>query len=205
MGGAGLKVHFHKSRKQWVGGFVAGCVACFLSVLLAGQMVGGDVPITTEDSREGAREPVVESAEAATIVRVVDGDTFVISIGGEDRKVRLIGIDAPESVSSDEAKNCEEGRAAAAFARSLLPSGTTVWTTREVSDTDRYGRLLRHIWLRDPAGADPAEAMVDAVLVREGHAQATDWPPDTAYSALFHRLSDEAASSHKGMSTAWAR
>lgn len=145
------------------------------------------------------------AAERATVVRVVDGDTLVVSVEGAEHKVRLIGVDAPESVSPDEARNCPEGALASDFAKSLLPAGEEVWLVADESDEDRYGRLLRYVWLDDPAEADAAESMANAVLVAEGYAQAKDYPPDTAFSALFHRLAGEAADAGKGVSALWAR
>ncbi len=61
-------------------------------------------------------------------------------------------------------------------ARSVGPEpgtrvGETVYLEKDVSETDRYGRLLRYVWLND-------ETLVNAVLVAEGHAQASTYPPD---------------------------
>lgn len=57
------------------------------------------------------------SSQPAEVVRVVDGDTLLCLIDGEERYVRLIGVDAPESVSPDESKNCDEGKLAAEYTR----------------------------------------------------------------------------------------
>ena len=131
--------------------------------------------------------------EEATVSRVVDGDTVAVSIGGQERKVRLVNIDCPESVNPDRSKNSPEGSEAARFTSSLLPAGRTVWLQREVSDTDRYGRLLRHVWLEkpgDPLAQDEVAAkMLDAIIVANGHAKVVDYPPDTRYSQILRGLS----------------
>ena len=77
----------------------------------------------------------------ATVVRVVDGDTLIISLGqGEPVRVRVIGYDAPE-------KNQPFSDAAMKFAKALL-EGREVLLESDVQATDRYGRRLYHVWLQ---------------------------------------------------------
>lgn len=132
------------------------------------------------------------AAVEAVVEKVVDGDTLDVKpgAGGETMRVRLIGIDAPESVNPDDSKNTEDGRKASAWLKGSLPKGTRVWLVQDVSDTDKYGRYLRYVWVSDPsaANADPAKDMLNALIVANGHAVAKDFPPDTAYSQLFHSL-----------------
>ena len=132
------------------------------------------------------------AAVEAVVEKVVDGDTIDVkpAAGGDTMRIRLIGIDAPESVNPDESKNTEDGREASAWLKGSLPKGTRVWLVKDVSDTDKYGRYLRYVWVADPneADADPAEDMLNALIVASGHAVAKDFPPDTAYSQLFHSL-----------------
>lgn len=132
------------------------------------------------------------AAVEAVVEKVVDGDTLDVKpvTGGETMRIRLIGIDAPESVNPDESKNTEDGREASAWLKDGLPKGTRVWLVKDVSDTDKYGRYLRYVWISDPseADADPANDMLNALIVANGHAVAKDFPPDTAYSQLFHSL-----------------
>ena len=86
--------------------------------------------------------------DKAEVVRVVDGDTVVVKIDGSDFKLRLIGVDTPESVASKEyldrtgKENTESGKTASEYTKSLLPEGTIVYLEKDVSDTDRYGRLF---------------------------------------------------------------
>lgn len=138
--------------------------------------------------------PSVESnLRQATVVRVVDGDTLVVDIDGEgERKVRLIGIDTPESVHPERDKNSEDGVRASEHTEEILPPGTVVWLERDVSDTDAYDRLLRYVWLEEPDDQnDPEEVrdkMLNARLVADGWARAVDYPPDTKWSDVFHDL-----------------
>ena len=111
--------------------------------------------------------------------------------------MRLIGIDAPESVNPDESQNTPEGEAAAAFVKDLVAPGTRVWLARDISDTDKYGRLLRYVWLElpaDPLSPDEIRTkMLDAVIVAAGHAQVKRYPPDTTYHSILVRIAREAA------------
>lgn len=116
--------------------------------------------VITQPSVEGVSEP-----GTVVVERIVDGDTFVIA-GGE--RVRLIGIDTPESVQPGAPIECF-GREASAFLKMFL-EGKTVRLERDVSDRDRYGRLLRYTYLGDE--------FVNEVIVRQGYATAVSYPPD---------------------------
>lgn len=150
-----------------------------------------------------------EALEQAEVVRVVDGDTIKVRMpDGSEERVRLIGMDTPESVAAEEARNCEEGVIAADYTKSLVVPGQTVWLSRDVSDTDRYGRLLRYVWLERPSDptseSEIADKMLNAVLVRDGYAQVKRYQPDTTLYDLFKRWGDEAAAEGKGVTRAWA-
>lgn len=136
----------------------------------------------------------VEDVEKASVERVVDGDTIVVCRGdGTSAKVRLIGADTPESVHPDASRNTEAGKDASEHVEKALPAGTAVWLEKDVSETDRYGRLLRYVWTADPASEGtsfPADCL-NARLVAEGWAEAKDYPPDTRRSAELHALKKE--------------
>ena len=96
----------------------------------------------------------------------------------------MIGIDYPESVNPDKAKNTEEGRAASDFDKSAIPVGQAVRLRKDAGDTDRYGRLLRYAWLIEPEDVGSAEEvegkMLNAILLANGYAVAKEYLPDTA-------------------------
>ncbi|HIW76159.1 MULTISPECIES: thermonuclease family protein [Gordonibacter] len=146
--------------------------------------------------------------EQAEVIRVVDGDTLKVRTSSGETTVRLIGMDTPESVAQEEWRNCEEGVIASNYTKSLVASGSTVWLSRDVSDTDRYGRLLRYVWLKQPTDLrnenEIANNMLNAILVREGYAQAKYYRPDTTLHDLFERWGNEAAAAGKGVSYKWA-
>ena len=172
---------------------------------------GGENAEDAAPGRNGqaAVVPAVDSLQEVQVVRVVDGDTLKVSeLGNANATVRLIGMDSPESVAADESRNCEEGRIASDYTKSLVAPGQTVWLSRDVSDTDRYGRLLRYVWLErpdDPANEDEiAGKMLNAILVRDGYAQVKRYKPDTTLHDIFQRWGNEAAADGRGVTYKWA-
>ena len=146
--------------------------------------------------------------QPATVVYVIDGDTIDVEIEGERERVRLIGIDAPESANHDEALNTAEGEHATEHARSLLAEGATVYLQTDRSEYDRYGRLLRYVWMELPTDADDAQQiaayMFDARMVADGYAKAVRFEPDTRYATVFEKLQAEAVARGAGVSYLWA-
>jgi micrococcal nuclease len=120
------------------------------------------------------------------VIEVIDGDT--IAIAGGDR-VRYIGIDTPEIHPQVEAFGLEAWQA-----NRELVEGKTIRLERDVSETDKYGRLLRYIWVDG--------TMVNAELVRRGLAQAKAYPPDTRYQIYLEQVEAEARQAGRGM---WAK
>jgi micrococcal nuclease len=119
--------------------------------------------------------------QRADVTRVVDGDTIEVAMGGQLFKVRYIGIDTPETVKPGTPVQWMGPEASAANHR--LVDGARVVLEKDLSETDRYGRLLRYVWLHDPDGS---WRMVNLVLVRKGFAAVSTYPPDVKYTdALF--------------------
>lgn len=115
--------------------------------------------------------------EIAVVTNIVDGDTIDVSMNGSTYRVRYIGMDTPET---NQACGSEATQANAA-----LVGGQTVRMVRDVSETDRYGRLLRYVYIGD--------TFVNGALVAGGWAVAKDYPPDTAKSAILHSLMADGA------------
>jgi micrococcal nuclease len=86
----------------------------------------------------------------AVLVRVIDGDTVLVEMNGRDQRVRLVGMNTPESVAENRPVECF-GKEAAKRANELLSEGETVYL--EIDETqdskDQYGRLLRYLWFAD--------------------------------------------------------
>ena len=139
------------------------------------------------------------------VVKVYDGDTFKCRLeSGEEVKVRLIGIDTPESRRNRKAyrdaersgKSVEEivrlGKKATEFTRSLIPPGTVVYLETDVQLHDRYGRLLAYVYL-------PDGRMLNEVLVEEGYATVYTFPPNVKYAERFVELQRKAMREGRGL------
>src|SRR5512139_3444458 len=89
------------------------------------------------------------AAERAKVVRVVDGDTIKVKIGRVTETVRLIGVDTPETVHPNRPVEYF-GREASTFTKRKA-QGKRVWLEDdpECTNRDRYGRLLRYVYLPD--------------------------------------------------------
>jgi micrococcal nuclease len=134
--------------------------------------------------------------QEAAVVRVVDGDTIIVRLGSQDMRLRYIGIDTPETVRPGHPVEWLGPEASEANRR--LVEGRTAVLEKDVSETDRFGRLLRYVWLRD----DDDWLMVNHELVRLGYAQVTTIPPDVKYADLFLEAQREAREAGRGL---WAQ
>lgn len=130
--------------------------------------------------------------EIATVSGVIDGDTITLL---DKRKVRYIGIDTPETRHPIKGVECF-GKEASAKNKSLV-QGKTIRMRRDVSDVDKYGRLLRYVWI--DATESARMIFVNEYLVREGFASASTFPPDVAYATLFKKSADDARTNKKGL------
>jgi micrococcal nuclease len=138
-------------------------------------------------------------APVAVVERVVDGDTIVVTVGGDRERVRLIGIDTPEiahEAFGDRAATPDEcyGPEAAARLAGLLPPGSQVRLERDVVARDDYGRLLAYVFLGDQ--------LVNLDLVREGYAVPMTIEPNSALASGFVGAAAEAERHERGL---WGR
>ena len=149
-------------------------------------------PTTSVTLRNISASPESLPTEAPTdtviITRVIDGDTIEIE-GGQ--KVRYIGINTPESVDPRRPVQCFGVEAS--NANKSLVEGKQVRLEKDISETDKYGRLLRYVWL--------GNTLVNDYLVRSGFAQVDTFPPDVLYSQQFIAAQSEARDSNRGL---WA-
>ena len=124
----------------------------------------------------GAPEEPTGPTEDATLVRVVDGDTIRAIVGGKEYRIRFIGMNTPE-LNEASAATPEPFAELATQANARLLAGGRLVLERDVSETDRYGRLLRDIWVE----AGGQWTLVNLALVDQGYAQVSTFPPDVKY------------------------
>lgn len=127
------------------------------------------------------------SKEWVVVRRVVDGDTIELIDG---RKLRYIGINTPESVDPCRPVQCF-GKEASLYNRQLV-EGKSVRLEKDISESDKYGRLLRYVFLDDGT-------LVNERLVREGYAYASPFPPDIAKKELFKEAEVDARTHERGL------
>ncbi|PRX20626.1 endonuclease YncB(thermonuclease family) [Orenia metallireducens] len=133
--------------------------------------------------------------EEAKVVEHVDGDTcYVRLLNGRKEAVRFIGVNAPEL-------DQPYGKEASEYTETQLLN-KKVYLEKDVSQRDRYSRLLRYIWLNPIKEVTEKEIranMFNAILLLEGYAQVDIYPPDIKYSEYFRKFEKEAKENNKGL------
>lgn len=136
------------------------------------------------------RRTLIPDADEAVITKIVDGDTFEISYVGRIEKVRLIGIDTPESRANPKARRdsrrsgkdvetlLEQGRRARSFVERTVRVGDAVRVELDVQERDKYGRLLAYLYL-------PDGRMLNEEIIGQGYASPMTYPPNVRYEDRF--------------------
>ncbi len=137
-------------------------------------------------------DPAAPEGLGAMVDRVVDGDTVILEIDGGEERVRLIGIDTPESVATNRPKQCYGKEASEALA-GLLPPGSDVVVQRDLEARDRYDRLLLYIYRADDG------LFVNRWLVENGFADAVVYEPNSAHADEFENLRAQAEAEGRGL------
>jgi micrococcal nuclease len=134
---------------------------------------------------------VLPPCDWAEVLSVTDGDTIRVRLDGEVERLRYIGIDAPEL--RPESGVAEPLAEEATAANAQLVEGEDVCLEVDVSDRDRFGRLLRYAWLADGT-------MVNEALVLAGLAEAVEFRPDTGHhDDILQPAEDEAMAEARGI------
>ena len=162
--------------------FIAGLLSLFALAL------SQSVP-TVDTAQHTATAPIPNTqthteVSMRTVARIIDGDTIELDDGST---VRYIGIDTPEVYPK---RNCYGSEAAAYNTELIL--GKNVRLVSDVSNTDKYSRLLRYVYLEDGT-------FVNEKLVREGYAHARSYPPDIAQQQTLRDAEREAQTERRGL------
>jgi len=171
--------------KKIVIGFGIAVVLIVLIALLSGddeqaKQDGGSVPLATSVTGE------MPSHNTVLAVRVIDGDTLEIE-GGQ--KVRYIGIDTPETVDPRKPVQCFGVEAS--NRNKQLVEGKRIRLEKDVSETDKYNRLLRYVYVDD--------VFINLKLVQDGFAYSSTFPPDVKYQNQFTEAQRLAREQGKGL------
>ena len=135
----------------------------------------------------------IASNEAFFVTKVIDGDTIVLENG---QKVRYIGIDTPELHHPKKEVECFSQQAYEKNKELVL--GKKVFLQKDISEKDKYNRLLRYVFLDEKMSSDEA-SFVNLYLVKNGFAYAATFPPDVKYANLFLTAQKEAQQKDLGL------
>lgn len=135
----------------------------------------------------------------AEMIRVVDGDTLIVFMNGREERIRLIGVDAPESVSSNEEENSVFGERASEYTKEALSPGTKVFLTFDEEREDQYGRILAYVWT--DSDLQNMDALFQKQLLADGYAIAIHYEPNTMYTQILYAAMNEARLKKQGL---WA-
>ena len=120
------------------------------------------------------------------VIKVIDGDTIKLENG---EIVRYLGIDTPETVHPSKPVQCF-GKEASAKNKELV-EGKLVKLEKDITDRDKYGRLLRYVWIGD--------LFINDEFVRQGYAYAYTYPPDVKHNEQFVQAQQEARENNRGL------
>ncbi len=150
--------------------------------------------------------PPLNAQQKTIVTRVIDGDIIQILYGGREKRVRLIGIDAPESRVSSKAKTdkyadmsepdietiIEMGHKAKAYVKGLIKRGDMITIEFDVQEMDKYGRLLCYVYLSNGK-------MLNEEIVKAGYANVMTIPPNVKYKDRFIGAYQEAEEDKRGL------
>lgn len=170
-----------------------------LIVLGVAYFFGGDNVLNFSGNDDGGGN---QDFVQAVIVRAVDGDTAAVNIDGQEKRVRFLGVDTPETVHPNKPVQFY-GKEASNFTKESL-NGKRVWLEYDANPQDRYNRHLAYIWLKNPKTIDEAsirENMFNAKLLLGGYAKVMIIRPNKRYETEFKKFEAEAKQAKRGM---WA-
>ncbi len=179
------------ARARTIAALLVGA-ALVIALVLASRYVL--ITISNSDVDGGGPTPTLGAGYTldTTVVRVVDGDTLVVQAEGKVERVRLIGVDTPETVSPSKPVQCY-GKQASDHLKALLPSGTPIRLVTDAETHDVYGRLLAYVY-RHADGL-----FVNLELAQDGYASLLTYPPNVAHEPQFARAVDAAHQRRLGL------
>ncbi|PJC27911.1 nuclease [Candidatus Shapirobacteria bacterium CG_4_9_14_0_2_um_filter_39_11] len=173
-------------RKNFI--FVIGGVLLLLGGFVLGRINNDNKPLVEPTPTPSLSSPTEVPTETFKVTRVIDGDTIEIE-GGE--RVRYIGIDTPETVDPRKPVQCF-GIEASKKNKELV-EGKNVRLEKDITDKDKYGRLLRYVYIDN--------IFINLELVKQGFAFSYTYPPDIKYQAEILAAEAEAREANRGL---WA-
>lgn len=145
------------------------------------------LPVNAQNDRKHGQEEIFYP-----VSRIVDGDTFWVDDGSEKgMKVRLTGVDAPETRNSRNKVKDAFGDKSTRYLTDLI-AGKRVRLEYDIDTLDQYGRTLAYVYLGDGT-------FVNASMVRNGYATVMTTPPNVRYADTFVELAEKARKRNRGL------
>ncbi|PHU35017.1 hypothetical protein CSX01_06695 [Pseudobutyrivibrio ruminis] len=188
----------NNNRWQRIVGIIVAIILCVASSeFINNQNVTEIDADNTVDNQES-------KLDAVKFIRTVDGDTIIVEdSNGEHKRVRMIGIDTPESVAQEEERNNEYGVMASDYTKELLTNAITLYLEYDVDADDQYDRILAYVWLEDVDDTFNVEniknSMVNAIIVENGYGIAKKYEPTVAHDDILAELMAEAEENNIGL------
>lgn len=159
---------------------------------------GSEPPQDSTESQTDFTVPAPTYLEPVTLEKIVDGDTlWVTDKNGNKLKVRLIGIDTPESVHTDEEKNTVWGTYASDHTKKILEETQTVYLEYDENTLDRFERTLAYVWIS--SDTSDLDNMLNYIILKDGYAMAKVYEPNVKYEAVFDRICDNSINNKIGL------
>lgn len=188
----------NNNRWQRIVGIIVAIILCVASSeFINNQNVTEIDADNTVDNQES-------KLDAVKFIRTVDGDTIIVEdSNGEHKRVRMIGIDTPESVAQEEERNNEYGVMASDYTKELLTNAGTLYLEYDVDADDQYDRILAYVWLEDVDDTFNVEniknSMVNAIIVENGYGIAKKYEPTVAHDDILAELMAQAKENNIGL------
>lgn len=173
---------FNKYRNQFLFLFV---ITLFIGIFFSPNIKNN---VTLQNSTKKNFSQPKPNKQLVKVTKVIDGDTIEIDGG---YKIRYIGVDTPETVDPRRPVQCF-GKEASNMNKKLV-EGRTIWIEKDISETDKFGRLLRYVYV--------GNIFVNEFLVSGGYAKVKTFPPDIDKQKEFKDAENLARVYKKGL---WA-
>ncbi|XVG96293.1 thermonuclease family protein [Eubacteriales bacterium KG127] len=183
--GNSLSVRLNSGSKRTKGGtksFTTFLIMVSLVLVLSYAGKQGWIPKGIIPDFMSGQENASKIEGAALCERVVDGDTIVVKVDGVKEKVRLIGVDTPESVHPNQSKNTKLGKEVSNFTKKKL-EGKYVRLETDVQERDKYGRILAYVYIDNK--------MFNKTLLEKGYAKLMTVPPNVKHADEFEKIVKE--------------
>jgi micrococcal nuclease len=127
-----------------------------------------------------------------TVTKVVDGETIWVDNNGQRMKIRMIGLDTPESVDPRKPVQCF-GLEASAQAKTILGGQSVYLETDPSQDSvDRYGRTLAYVWTT-------SGRLFNLDMIADGYAHEYTYDLPYRYQQDFRAAEDDAQAQERGL------